>query len=617
MARPKSRTKRINRDTRKPTRPRPPVTGVIGQLHDGNGKPLGITMCDLHRSPGQNGNGNGHHNGHHKQPPAMKSKEDPVIIRLSPAAIAPPACNVRKHFDAVKMEELIASVKAQGVLQNLIVRKHPKPKGKVTHELVVGERRLRAAIEAGLRTVPVMVQECNDVEVLETQLIENDGRDDFTDMERAAGYQKLLDAGRTVDELAKRVHRSTSVVRNTLLLVRCPEALAKALEAKKVSRSVAELVCRMPNQLLRDRAARCVLTATENPGQLSYFARADVAAAEPLNYPQTRKLIAEHFMRELKGSPFDVNDDTLDKAAGSCKDCPKRTGKSKSYPDSREDVCTDPGCFAGKCAAQRVRTEADARRQSLRVLTPAQCDIVFSHRISESTEWVDLDEPCKAVTKNNGGATLTWEEALSSNKDVAQNKVLAFDGRNYPHWLYDREAAIASLQRSGKFLPTPKAINEAAAASAGRTIAKAMTDVSTVLEGINSKSSSGKKAREALEALAVSMVSMADEFTPTNAIAVDPFTRLCNGRVQFGKNGSRDDPAAKLASFRNWVGSASPAELLGIMAEAAALVYMRRGKPEDKEAIAGEAFDRLVNLADLDMEEIRADVSKGWRSTKR
>ena len=94
----------------------------------------------------------------------------------------------RTHFDPVRLEELAASMRKNGVLQPLLVRK----KGD-TYELIAGERRLRAAKMAGLSKVPVFVREVHDEEMLRLAILENVQREDLNPIEEAAAYQRLID----------------------------------------------------------------------------------------------------------------------------------------------------------------------------------------------------------------------------------------------------------------------------------------------------------------------------------------------------------------------------------------------------------------------------------------
>lgn len=186
--------------------------------------------------------------------------------------IRPSPTNPRKTFADESIRELADTISSMGLLQPLLVR----PRGKVNHqpffnrgssqwenvdwwEIIDGERRYRAMKLLNLKEVRVSVRNLTDREVLAVQLIANEQRADVLPTEQAAAYQRLLDAGGTVDEIAAMIGRSTSVVRSTLQLARCPPKLAEAVDSGVVPRSTAELVCRVPGAAMRNGVAKCVL----------------------------------------------------------------------------------------------------------------------------------------------------------------------------------------------------------------------------------------------------------------------------------------------------------------------------------------------------------------------
>jgi ParB family transcriptional regulator, chromosome partitioning protein len=129
----------------------------------------------------------------------------------------------RKRFDAAPLDDLIASIKEKGVLQPLIVR----PVGD-EYEIVAGERRWRAAQQAQLHTLPVIVRDFTDTEVLEVAIIENIQRADLNPMEEAAGYKQLMDRfGHTQEKMAEALGKSRSHIANLLRLLQLPERVQK------------------------------------------------------------------------------------------------------------------------------------------------------------------------------------------------------------------------------------------------------------------------------------------------------------------------------------------------------------------------------------------------------
>ena len=128
----------------------------------------------------------------------------------------------RKAFGDAELGDLTDSIRDKGVLQPILVRPAPGAPGE--YQIVAGERRWRAAQRAGLRTVPVLVRELDDLEVLEIAIIENVQRADLNPMEEAQGYKALIDRfGRTQEAVAKAVGKSRSHVANALRLLALPE----------------------------------------------------------------------------------------------------------------------------------------------------------------------------------------------------------------------------------------------------------------------------------------------------------------------------------------------------------------------------------------------------------
>lgn len=144
--------------------------------------------------------------------------------------LEPSPQNPRKRFDPAELEELGRSIAEKGIIEPLVVRRHPKKKGK--WEIVCGERRWRAAKIAGTETVSCIVRELDDVEVLEIQTIENIQRDDLHPLEEADGYARLMKRpGYDVGRIARKVGRSEKYVYDRVKLLQLtPQAKKLFLE---------------------------------------------------------------------------------------------------------------------------------------------------------------------------------------------------------------------------------------------------------------------------------------------------------------------------------------------------------------------------------------------------
>jgi len=137
----------------------------------------------------------------------------------------------RKFFADDKMDELVASIKEKGVIQPLVVRRVDDH-----YQIIAGERRWRAAQKAGLKDVPVTIQNVSEDWALEIALIENIQREDLNAIEEATAYKHLIDNfSLTQDEVAKRVGKSRSAISNTLRLLQLPESIRNSVLSGELS----------------------------------------------------------------------------------------------------------------------------------------------------------------------------------------------------------------------------------------------------------------------------------------------------------------------------------------------------------------------------------------------
>ncbi len=147
------------------------------------------------------------------------------VTRLPIEQIHADRANPRRSFDQAQLEELAASLKHQGVLQPVLVRKDGKG-----YRLIAGERRWRAAQKAGLTELPVIIREASDAEAYELALVENIQRADLNPLEEAEAYRRLLDERKmTQEQVADRVGKDRSSVANALRLLHLPNEVKQLL----------------------------------------------------------------------------------------------------------------------------------------------------------------------------------------------------------------------------------------------------------------------------------------------------------------------------------------------------------------------------------------------------
>jgi ParB family chromosome partitioning protein len=175
------------------------------------------------------------------------------LLELPIDAIHPNPKQPRKRFDGEAGSGLAESVRSQGVIQPLLVR--PRPAG--GYEIVAGERRWRAAREAGHATVPAVVREAGDRDTLLLGLIENVAREQLTPVEEARAYAVLLDEfGLTLGEMAERVGRSKPSVSNRIRLLDLPDDVLGMVERGQLTEGHARAVLAVPDHEGRRRLAR-------------------------------------------------------------------------------------------------------------------------------------------------------------------------------------------------------------------------------------------------------------------------------------------------------------------------------------------------------------------------
>jgi ParB family chromosome partitioning protein len=170
--------------------------------------------------------------------------------------IRPNAVQPRQVFEEEAMAELVHSIQEVGLLQPVVVRRH----GDTDFELVMGERRWRAAEQAGLDTLPAIVRETGDDDMLRDALLENLHRSQLNPLEEAAAYAQMLeDFGCTHDELASRIGRSRPQISNTLRLLKLSPAVQRRVAAGVLSAGHARSLLAVEDPELQDRLAQRVV----------------------------------------------------------------------------------------------------------------------------------------------------------------------------------------------------------------------------------------------------------------------------------------------------------------------------------------------------------------------
>ncbi|MHA7177827.1 ParB/RepB/Spo0J family partition protein [Arthrobacter sp. Sr24] len=197
-----------------------------------------------------------------------------TFMELPVGEIHPNRKQPRTVFNEEDMAELVHSVREIGVLQPIVVRKSSE-KGDKPYELVMGERRWRASQAAGLATIPVIVRDTSDDNLLRDALLENLHRSQLNPLEEAAAYQQLLeDFGTTHEQLADRIGRSRPQVSNTLRLLKLPPVVQRRVAAGILSAGHARALLALPDSEAMENLAQKIVAegmsvrATEEAVQL-------------------------------------------------------------------------------------------------------------------------------------------------------------------------------------------------------------------------------------------------------------------------------------------------------------------------------------------------------------
>lgn len=157
--------------------------------------------------------------------PELKPEEPKTLLHCGIEEIIPNRSQPRKHFDESKLQELAGSIKEKGILEPLIVRRVDQG-----YELIIGERRWRAAQKAGLKEVPIIIKEVDGRDLLEISLIENLQREDLNPIEAAEAFKHLIEEFNiSQEDLSKRIGKDRTTIANTLRLLKLPPEIRELL----------------------------------------------------------------------------------------------------------------------------------------------------------------------------------------------------------------------------------------------------------------------------------------------------------------------------------------------------------------------------------------------------
>jgi len=265
---------------------------------------------------------------------------------LSILSLSESPANPRRSFDEGSLNELADSIRSQGVLSPLLVR----PKGH-SYEIVAGARRYRAAKLAGLDSVPVRIVELTDAQALETGIVENLQRHDVHPLDEATGYVSLMHLDYTVEQIAAKCGKPPAYVAARARLAQLAPAVTEAFAKDEIGVGQALLLAKLQSEQQEKALAACYQET---------FTNGSKAKRILLPVRHLQQWIERNILLELAAAPFSKEDAELVPEAGSCLECPKRTGHNTllfaEIGANQPDSCSDPKCYAAKIDAHVKQT---------------------------------------------------------------------------------------------------------------------------------------------------------------------------------------------------------------------------------------------------------------------
>lgn len=319
-----------------------------------------------------------------------------TFATLPLTAITASLTNPRKTFNPAKLAELTESIKASGVHQPVLVRPLPGArvadtfdihaaggglKARPVYELIAGERRYRACQMAGLDTIPALVRDLSDAQVMEVQIVENLQRDDLTALEEAEGYEALMQhSALTAEAIGGKIGKSRSYVFGRLKLLDLSVECKQAMRDGHIDASRALLIARIPDTALQTKALAEAM-------RKDY--RGEVCSVRAL-----QSWLQANVMLRLEAAKFNIHDSTLVIGVGNCHTCPKRTGANPDlFADVQGvDICTDPACFHDKEEAHRTSVLDTAAKRGMRLIEGEEAQTICHQYTGHLTGYSPLTQ---------------------------------------------------------------------------------------------------------------------------------------------------------------------------------------------------------------------------------
>jgi len=238
--------------------------------------------------------------------PKAEHKEKELVIEMDIESLTPNLFQPRKNFDKEKMEELKGSIKKHGIIQPIVVRKMANG-----YEIVVGERRLKAAKEIGLKKIPAIIKTFNNEKSLEIALVENIQREDLNPVEQANAFKRLIDEfNLTQQELAEATGKSRALVANTIRLLKLNPEIQKNISEGKISFGHAKLLLSIEDEEVQravcDRIMANDLSVRDTERLIKNIEKAQKKQFKVKNITIERFPEVEGRLREVLGTKINI-----------------------------------------------------------------------------------------------------------------------------------------------------------------------------------------------------------------------------------------------------------------------------------------------------------------------
>lgn len=490
------------------------------------------------------------------------------------ASISESPTNPRKSFDKEDLAELTDDVARRGVLQPVLVRKSKAMSG-AGYELVFGHRRFRAAKGAGLQTVPAMVRELGDAEVLELQLIENVKRSDLHPLEAADGYRQLHEVhGLPIEQVAKRVGKSVGTIYQALSVARLGARARKAWLADEMSAGVARLLARIPAGPQQD---------------LAFEGLEESYRGEALQNAFEAGRVLDRFVRDLSRTPFER--EVAYGALPTCLSCEKRSGaQPQLFSDVKQkDMCLDVGCWAAKQKAWwDDQLKWAAMGKGPRCLTAAETKEAVDDfgAVRYGGEWVKADDTHPTDAKRR-----TWKALLG--KEAKKHIAIALTEKGEVLRLVEKKAVSGVLKKVGL-------LDAGAVRSDGTRVSKAQVEKAK-------KERAEEKVRKKVQALVIALAAAAAEKRkPSEQSVLELLARLAAVSAPWSVRSRRQAPSTPV-EWETTTESMTPGQRLGLVLE----VLLEDACLQDNSGDYPPALKWAAEELDVDMGDVEEQVRDG------